>query len=104
MSQAVSLRFLTAEVRVQYQVGPCGGGQSDTGTDFSPSTSVLPCQFHSTGTPLLGKTGGGGGNTRINRRVAQKGKKLRCVRSICCGGLHHKKNPSGGPSECRLTS
>jgi hypothetical protein len=23
---------------------------------FSPSTSVLPCQFHSTGAPLQGKT------------------------------------------------
>jgi hypothetical protein len=23
---------------------------------FSPSTSVFPCQFHSTGAPLLGKT------------------------------------------------
>jgi hypothetical protein len=26
------------------------------GQVFSPSTSVFPCQFHSTGTPLLGKT------------------------------------------------
>jgi hypothetical protein len=53
MAQAVSRRPLIAEARV----GSCGicGGQSGTGTDFSPTTSVLPCQFHSTGAPLFGK-------------------------------------------------
>jgi len=41
MAQAVSRRPLTAEVRPQPQAGPCGnyGAQSDTVTDFSPSTS-----------------------------------------------------------------
>jgi hypothetical protein len=58
MAQAVSRRPLTAEVRVRSRVGQCGisGGQSGTGTGFSPSTSVFPCQFHSTGAPLHGKT------------------------------------------------
>jgi hypothetical protein len=58
MVEAVSRRPLTLEARVRSRVIPCGicGGQSDTGTGFSPSTSVSPCQFHYTGAPLLGKT------------------------------------------------
>jgi hypothetical protein len=58
MAQAVSRRPLTAEVRVQSQVYPCGicGGQSGTGTGFPPGTSAFLCQLHSTGAPLHGKT------------------------------------------------
>jgi hypothetical protein len=58
MGRAVSRRPVTAEARVRSRVSPCGicGGQSGTATVFSPSTSGFPCQFHSTGAPLHGKT------------------------------------------------
>jgi hypothetical protein len=58
MPHAVSRRPLTTEARVRSRVNPCGicGGQSGTGTGFSPSNSVFPCQLHSIGAPLHGKT------------------------------------------------
>jgi hypothetical protein len=70
MAQAVSRRPLTAEAEVRSRVRPYGicGGQSGTGTGFSPSTSVFPCQFHSTGAPLHGKTKK---TNHLHHRVAQ---------------------------------
>jgi hypothetical protein len=58
MAQAVSRRSLTVEAQVRRQISQCGicGGQSGAGTGFSPSTSVFPCQFNSTGAPLFVKT------------------------------------------------
>jgi hypothetical protein len=57
MAQTVSRRPPTAEAWVLSRLSPCGicGGQSGTGTGFSPSSSVFPCQYHSTGAALLGK-------------------------------------------------
>jgi hypothetical protein len=56
MAQAVSRRPLTAEVRIRsvhvgFVVDKVAQGQV-----FPPSISVFPCQFHSTGAPLQGKT------------------------------------------------
>jgi hypothetical protein len=53
MAQMVSRRPVTAETRIRSRLVPCGisGGQSDTGTGFSPSTSVFPFQFDSIGAP-----------------------------------------------------
>jgi hypothetical protein len=50
MAQVVSRRPITAEARVRDLVNPCGicGGQGGTGTGLSPSSSVFPCQYHST--------------------------------------------------------
>jgi hypothetical protein len=43
MAQAVCRRPLTAETCVRLQFCPCGvcGGQSSTGTGFSPSSSIF---------------------------------------------------------------
>jgi hypothetical protein len=50
MAQVVSCRPLTTEAQVRARVSPCVicGGQTGTGTGFSPSSSVFPCQHHST--------------------------------------------------------
>ena len=47
---------------------------------------VFPCQFHSTGASLQEKT-------KKVISVAQEALRLRCVRSICCGALHHINGP-----------
>jgi hypothetical protein len=45
MAQAASRRLVIAEARVQSQGSPWIGGHWDT--FFSPSTLVVPCQYHS---------------------------------------------------------
>jgi hypothetical protein len=53
IAQAVSRWPITAKARVRARVSPCGvcGVQSGTGADFSPSSSVFPCQYHYTIAP-----------------------------------------------------
>jgi hypothetical protein len=50
MAEVVSCCSLTVEAWVCAWVSPCGicGRQSDTGTGFSLSSLVFPCQYHST--------------------------------------------------------
>jgi hypothetical protein len=50
MAQAASLLPPTAEAWVRARVSPCGicDGQIDTRTGFSPGSSILTCQYHST--------------------------------------------------------
>ena len=53
MAQAVSRWSLTAETRFRSQVSPCEicGGHSSIEKRFSPSSSGLHSQYHSTNTP-----------------------------------------------------
>ena len=55
MAHAVGCRLVTMEASIQSQVSACDFcvGQSASGTDFSPITSVFPCQCHSTNAPYL---------------------------------------------------
>jgi len=50
MAQAVSRRHVMTEARFYAYVRICGicSAQSGIGTDISPSSSVFPCQYHST--------------------------------------------------------
>jgi hypothetical protein len=58
MAQVVSSRLVIAEAWVQNQVSLCEicGGQRGTATGFSPSTSFIPHQYHSTNAPHSSST------------------------------------------------
>jgi hypothetical protein len=91
MAQAVSHRPLTAEARVRSRVKSMWDlwWTKWHWERFFSELSVFPCQFHSTGAPLLVKLGKK--TAHLYHRVAQKALRLWCVRSICCGALHHVK-------------
>jgi hypothetical protein len=50
MAQAVNRWPFASQSRVRARFNPCEicGGQSGTGTGFSPSSSVFPYHYHST--------------------------------------------------------
>jgi hypothetical protein len=54
---------------------------------FPPSTSVFPCQFHSTGAPLKWKIIKNFIFIIFLIGLQNKPSRLRCVRSICCGAV-----------------
>jgi hypothetical protein len=60
MAQKISRWPLTAETRVRTRVNPCGicGLHRSTVTGLSPSSSVFPCQYHSTAALQLISSGG----------------------------------------------
>jgi hypothetical protein len=89
MAQAVSRRSPTAEAWVRLGSVHVGFVVDKVALEqvFPPSTSVYPCQFHSTGAPLLGKMI----IIHLPHRVAQEALRLWCVRSICCGAFLKKK-------------
>jgi hypothetical protein len=91
MAQAVSRRPLTAEARVRFRVSPCES-KRHWGRFFS-ELSVFPCQFHSTGAPLLVKLGKKHCSSSQGLHKMPKG----CGASVvsAAGPPHHaKKNTS----------
>jgi hypothetical protein len=86
MAQAVSRWPLITEARVRSQVKSMWDlwWTKWHWDRFFSEVSVFPCQFHSTGAPLLVKRGQK--LLIFITGVAQKALRLWCVRSIFCGG------------------
>jgi hypothetical protein len=76
--------FGSGSVHVGFVVDQVALGQV-----FPQSTSVSPCQFHSTGAPLQGKAKK---KNNLHHRVAQQASRLRCVRSTAAGPFTTNKN------------
>jgi hypothetical protein len=77
-------RFDPGSVHVGFVMGKVALGQ------------VFPCQFHSTGAPLLEKGQKNNNHHRhLHHSVAQEASRLRCVRSVCCGAFTITKTTPG---------
>jgi hypothetical protein len=96
MTQAVSRRPLTTEVRVRSRVSPCDicRGQSGTGTGFSPEYFGFPLSisFHRYSITWKNEKKNYHLSLHLHRSVVQWALRLQCVRTSAAGPFSTKRN------------